>query len=162
MKSNRDWIVSTFVWRIDLRPGAEPELCQIVVVDSVPASFLGEIAAIVLPGLDDLQQGLDLGAGGRAFARPRTHGLGLAGTHVRLNASQLHNAIRKQIGMDTAPDDPTSRNRYLVAINALIDDIEPVTINFGSVMAERARRRSAGGSSIPMLRCLGTGIRRSG
>jgi len=28
----------------------------------------------------------------------RTHGLGLARIHVRLNSSQLHNAIRRQIG----------------------------------------------------------------
>ncbi len=71
-------------------------------------------------------------------AEVANQGLGLAGTHVRLNASQLHNAVRKQIGMDSAPDDPTSRNRYLVAINGLIDEVEPVSINFGSLIAERA------------------------
>jgi phosphoenolpyruvate carboxylase len=39
----------------------------------------------------------------------RTHGLGLAHTHTRLNARQLHNAIRKTLGMDHAPDDPSHR-----------------------------------------------------
>ncbi|MEZ5669121.1 MAG: phosphoenolpyruvate carboxylase [Alphaproteobacteria bacterium] len=65
-------------------------------------------------------------------------GLSMAETHVRLNASQLHNAIRKAVGMESPPDDPTSRNTYLAAVNAMIDTVEPVTINFGSVMAERA------------------------
>ena len=40
-------------------------------------------------------------------AELRTQGLTAAGTHVRINAVQLHNAIRKTIGMDHAPDDPT-------------------------------------------------------
>jgi len=65
-------------------------------------------------------------------------GLSMADTHVRLNASQIHNAVRKSVGMTSAPDDPTSRNTYLATINAMIGSVEPVSINFGSVMAERA------------------------
>ena len=68
-------------------------------------------------------------------------GLSMAETHVRLNASQLHNAVRKAVGMESAPDDPTSRNIYLSTLNGMIDGVEPVTINFGSVMAERASAR---------------------
>ena len=67
-----------------------------------------------------------------------THGLGLAHTHTRLNARQLHNAIRKTIGMDHAPDDPSHRLSYLNAIGALIDQVEPVRINFGSLLFEKA------------------------
>lgn len=65
-------------------------------------------------------------------------GLSMADTHVRLNASQIHNSVRKSVGMETAPDDPTSRNIYLATINAMIGAVTPVSINFGSVMAERA------------------------
>lgn len=65
------------------------------------------------------------------------NGLSMADTHVRLNASQIHNSVRKSVGMESAPDDPTSRNIYLSAINTMIGSVEPVTINFGSVMAER-------------------------
>ena len=65
-------------------------------------------------------------------------GLGLAHTHVRLNATQLHNAIRREIGMEAAPDDPSHRRSYISAINALLDSVEPVTINFGSLLNERA------------------------
>jgi phosphoenolpyruvate carboxylase len=65
------------------------------------------------------------------------YGLGMAHTHVRINATQLHNAIRKTVGMETAPDDPRYRQSYLAAINDLLDRVEPVTINFGTIMAER-------------------------
>jgi phosphoenolpyruvate carboxylase len=71
-------------------------------------------------------------------ARLTAFGLGLAHTHVRLNARQLHNAIRKTIGMDHAADDPSHRITYLKAISALIDDVTPVRISFGSLLAEKA------------------------
>ena len=71
-------------------------------------------------------------------ASMRTHGLGLAHTHVRLNARQLHNAIRKAIDMDHPADDPSHRLSYLNGIAALIEKVEPVRINFGSLLAEKA------------------------
>ncbi|MGE3742176.1 MAG: phosphoenolpyruvate carboxylase, partial [Geminicoccaceae bacterium] len=61
--------------------------------------------------------------------------------HVRINAVQLHNAIRKTIGMDHAPDDPTHRLTYVNAIAKLIEGVEPETINFASVTDERATAR---------------------
>jgi len=64
-------------------------------------------------------------------------GLGLAHTHVRINATQLHNAIRKAVGLETAPDDPRFRQSYLAAISDLLDRVKACPINFGSVMAER-------------------------
>jgi phosphoenolpyruvate carboxylase len=71
-------------------------------------------------------------------AEIRTHGLGLAHTHTRLNARQVHNAIRKTIGMDHGPDDPSHRLSYLNAISALIDQVTPARINFGSLLLEKA------------------------
>ena len=65
-------------------------------------------------------------------------GLGMAHTHVRLNATQIHNAIRREIGMEAAPDDPAHRRSYTAAVNALLDAVEPVTINFGSLLNEGA------------------------
>jgi phosphoenolpyruvate carboxylase len=64
------------------------------------------------------------------------YGLGLAHTHVRINATQLHNAIRKTVGMETAPDDPRYRQSYLASLNELLDGVKPATISFGSIMAE--------------------------
>ncbi len=65
------------------------------------------------------------------------YGLGMAHTHVRINATQLHNAVRKAVGLTTAPDDPRYRQSYLAAINDLLDKVRPVTINFGTIIAER-------------------------
>jgi phosphoenolpyruvate carboxylase len=66
------------------------------------------------------------------------HGLGLGRTHVRLNASQLHNSIRKQVGMETAPNDPSRRRSYMASINDLLQRAKPETINFATLTAERA------------------------
>ncbi|HEX6145108.1 MAG TPA: phosphoenolpyruvate carboxylase [Geminicoccaceae bacterium] len=74
-------------------------------------------------------------------AEMATHGLGLARTHTRINARQLHNAVRKLIGMDHAPDDPSFRLSYLNAISGLIDEASAETINFGSLLAEKATAR---------------------
>ncbi|MCB2055374.1 MAG: phosphoenolpyruvate carboxylase [Geminicoccaceae bacterium] len=65
-------------------------------------------------------------------------GLVAARTHVRINAVQLYNAIRKTIGMEHPADDPTHRASYLDAVVRLIDEVEPVSIHFGSVMEEKA------------------------
>jgi phosphoenolpyruvate carboxylase len=64
------------------------------------------------------------------------HGLGLAHTHVRLNSSQLHNAIRRQVGLETAPSDPANRRTYFNAINELLTNVQPVEINFADLLAE--------------------------
>jgi phosphoenolpyruvate carboxylase len=71
----------------------------------------------------------------------RGHGLGLAHTHVRLNASQLHNAIRREVGLDTTPTDPANRRTYFNAINDLLSRVQPVDINFGNLMEEGTSAR---------------------
>lgn len=70
-------------------------------------------------------------------AEMATHGLGMAHTHVRLNSSQLHNAIRGVLDLDESPDEPGNRRRYLQALASLFDSLEPVTVNVGSIMTER-------------------------
>jgi phosphoenolpyruvate carboxylase len=101
----------------------------------VDAGQLLELIARALRLADDaaLRRGLCI-----LRAEIRTHGLGLAHTHTRLNARQMHNAIRKTIGMDHGPDDPSHRLSYLNAISALIDQARPVRINFGSLLLEKA------------------------
>lgn len=66
------------------------------------------------------------------------YGLGMAHTHMRINASQIHNAIRKSVGMETHPDDPAYRSTYLNAIDDLLTNAKSETINFGSILTERA------------------------
>ena len=65
-------------------------------------------------------------------------GFGMARVHVRLNASQLHNALRGAVALSGAPDDPRYRVSYLDRMNALLDEVQPVSINFGSILSERA------------------------
>ena len=67
-----------------------------------------------------------------------TQGLCAARSHFRINAIQLHNAIRKTIGMERQPDDPTHRLSYLHDVAELIVKAKPQTINFGSLAGERA------------------------
>ncbi len=68
----------------------------------------------------------------------RTHGLGLAHIHVRLNASQLHNAARRLVGLETEPNDPANRRSYFNTINDLLGRVRPLAISFESLMEERA------------------------
>ena len=68
----------------------------------------------------------------------KTHGLALAHIHVRLNASQLHNAARRLVGLETEPNDPANRRSYFNTINDLLGRVRPVAISFESLMAERA------------------------
>jgi phosphoenolpyruvate carboxylase len=67
-----------------------------------------------------------------------SHGLSLAHTHVRLNSAQVHNAIRQRLGFAEPPADPSRRRVLLSAINAALDTVQPVLVDFGSVMAEQA------------------------
>ena len=68
----------------------------------------------------------------------KTHGLGLAHIHVRLNSSQLHNAARRQVGLETEPNDPANRRSYFNTINDLLGRVRPLAISFASLMEERA------------------------
>ncbi len=68
-------------------------------------------------------------------------GLARAQTHFRINAVQLHNAIRKQLEMDHPPDDPSYRLSYLDAVCELIERETPASVHFGSVSAERTTAR---------------------
>ncbi len=82
------------------------------------------------------------------------YGLGMAHTHVRINASQLHNAIRKTIGMTSPPDDPKNRRTYLKALEKLLQTVQPSTINFGSIMAERMSGKRLFMSVAQMLKYI--------
>lgn len=69
------------------------------------------------------------------------HGLGLGQTHVRLNASQIHNSMRSLVDIDASPREPMHRRSYLNAIGALLDSVTPESTSFGSVVSEHASAR---------------------
>lgn len=66
------------------------------------------------------------------------HGLALAHTHVRLNAAQVHNALRQRLGMAEAPNDMASRRGVLAQINTALAEVTPQPVDFGALMGEQA------------------------
>lgn len=67
-----------------------------------------------------------------------SHGLALAHTHTRLNAAQVHNVVRQRLGISDSPEDPARRRALLAAINAALDTVTPVPVDFGAMLAEQA------------------------
>lgn len=66
------------------------------------------------------------------------HGLSNALPHFRLNASQIHNAVRRVIDLEGEPTDAAHRRSHLSTINTLLNDVQPVAVDFGALAAERA------------------------
>nr|WP_082358999.1 phosphoenolpyruvate carboxylase [Bosea sp. AAP35] len=66
------------------------------------------------------------------------HGVSIALPHFRLNASQLHNAMRAVIPLDEEPTQPAQRRAFLSAVNAALAKVAPIAIDFGALAAERA------------------------
>lgn len=67
-----------------------------------------------------------------------THGLSNALPHFRLNASQIHNAVRRVIDLEGEPTDAAQRRSHLATIHSLLDHVAPVAVDFGALAAERA------------------------
>jgi phosphoenolpyruvate carboxylase len=88
-------------------------------------------------------------------------GLGTSHVHARINATQLHNSIRKAVDLETTPDDPRHRQSYIARITDLITNVEPVTINFGSLIAERTSSKRLFMTMAQVLKYVdnGTSIR---
>lgn len=66
------------------------------------------------------------------------HGLALAHTHVRLNASQIHNAVRQRLGIAAAPEDRAARRGLLNQVNAALAEATPLPVDYGALLAEQA------------------------
>ncbi|UTW55847.1 phosphoenolpyruvate carboxylase [Kordiimonas sp. SCSIO 12610] len=66
-----------------------------------------------------------------------TIGLGLSHIHFRLNAAQLHNAIRPLINLQEAPDRSASRRHYLDAVANLLQNVNEETIHYGTLAEEQ-------------------------
>jgi phosphoenolpyruvate carboxylase len=66
------------------------------------------------------------------------HGMSLAHTHVRLNSSQVHNAVRLRLGLEDPPADRARRRTILSALNQALDVVQPQALNCGALLAEQA------------------------
>jgi phosphoenolpyruvate carboxylase len=67
-----------------------------------------------------------------------SHGLSLAHTHVRLNATQIHNVVRQRLSITDTPEDPAHRRALLAGINAALDAVQAVPVDFGALIGEQA------------------------
>ena len=67
-----------------------------------------------------------------------SHGLALAHTHTRLNAAQIHNVVRQRLGIADPPEDPSHRRTLFAKINAALDSVQPIPVDFGALLAEQA------------------------
>lgn len=68
-------------------------------------------------------------------------GLARAEMHVRINAAQLQNAMRRHIEINTHPDDPQYRQANLDQLEALIKRKKPSLVNFGDILREQTSAR---------------------
>ncbi|GBQ63035.1 phosphoenolpyruvate carboxylase [Komagataeibacter swingsii] len=66
------------------------------------------------------------------------HGLSAAHTHTRLNATQLHNIARQRLGITDSPDIPAQRRALISRMNEALETVQPVEIDFGSLLMEQA------------------------
>ena len=90
-------------------------------------------AAIAAAPDDAARLGLAVARAGLA-----AHGLALAHTHVRLNAAQLHNAVRQRLGLAASAEDMAQRRGLLAAINEALAEVTPLPVDFGALLAEQA------------------------
>ena len=113
-----------------LAGGCEAALCD-------PAPLLETVQA-ALDAEPDGERAVRLAA---LRAALQTQGTALARIHVRLNASQLHNAVRRDVGLETSPADPANRRSYFAAVNARIAGCRPLAVSFESLLVEPTSAR---------------------
>ncbi|PCI48431.1 MAG: hypothetical protein COB49_06080 [Alphaproteobacteria bacterium] len=98
----------------------------------LPALILSELDQLIKSAKDD--QVADLIIFRAVFANFRS---GFSHVHFRLNAVQLHNAIRPMVALEKDPDDATSRRRYMTAASKLLDHITEKTIGYETILHEQ-------------------------
>ncbi|WP_212375350.1 phosphoenolpyruvate carboxylase [Acetobacter persici] len=64
------------------------------------------------------------------------HGLALAHTHVRLNATQIHNFVRQKLDIPDDPANPSHRRAVLNRLNDALDTVQAVPVDFGALMSD--------------------------
>ncbi|MBC6444001.1 MAG: phosphoenolpyruvate carboxylase [Alphaproteobacteria bacterium GM202ARS2] len=69
-------------------------------------------------------------------------GLSLAHVHMRINASQLYNAMTGLIDLEGSFEDPSRKMTYSRQFDRLLADVKPAKIHFGSLLTETMSARS--------------------
>ncbi len=102
----------------------------------LPGQIMAELDGLIAHNPDDTVAPLMIFRA--IFANFRT---GFSHIHFRLNAVQLHNAIRPMVAMEKDPDDATSRRRYMQKASLLLDNITPQTIGYETIFHEQTTAR---------------------
>ena len=68
-------------------------------------------------------------------------GLSASHLHVRMNATQIHNALRHDLSLEGDPMDSAFRREALRKLATALSDVQPVRLNFGSLMREQSSAR---------------------
>ena len=68
-------------------------------------------------------------------------GLSASHLHVRMNATQIHNALRHDLSLEGDPMDSAFRREALRKLVTALSDVQPVRVNFGSLMREQSSAR---------------------
>ena len=50
----------------------------------------------------------------------------------------MHNVVRQRLGIADPPEDPAHRRALFSAINAALDTVQPMPVDFGALLAEQA------------------------
>lgn len=104
------------------------------------AGGLGNSAAQLLESLDAALQAAGRTPAATALALLRAevelHGLGAGLIHLRINAAQVHNAIRKPLGL--APTSEMESRVLLDQLDRAVEDLPRETVNFASLALESA------------------------
>ena len=74
-------------------------------------------------------------------AELRATGAGSAYLHVRLNATQLHNALRHTLKLDGEPTHPAFKRSSMRKIAEALVEVKGIGINFGNLMREQSSAR---------------------
>ncbi|WP_119168560.1 phosphoenolpyruvate carboxylase [Algihabitans albus] len=101
---------------------------------------LGNSTANLIDNLNEAVEAAGQQEAARSFAVLRSeiqlHGLGAGLIHLRINAAQVHNAIRKPLGL--APATEMESRVLLNQLDRAVEDLPRETVNFASLALESA------------------------
>ena len=75
------------------------------------------------------------------LAEFQSSGLSSAHLHVRLNATQLHNALRHTLELEGEPTNPAFKRSALRKISLHLTQVQAIGVNFGNLMREQGSAR---------------------
>ncbi|WP_417624164.1 phosphoenolpyruvate carboxylase [Paremcibacter congregatus] len=101
--------------------------------ENLPAAILADLDDLIAASPDDAQT-QELIVFRAVFANFRA---GISHVHFRLNAVQLHNAIRPMVALEKDPDDASSRRRYMTAASKLLGNITAETVGYETIQHEQ-------------------------